>query len=61
MRAGSVPQDDLWLSCDYTFASIASFGLSREIDRQWVEQYNGLSCVLNGNGEVITWKLAKKN
>ena len=59
MMAGSVSSDDLWLSCDHTFKSIANFGLFRVADGKWVKQYTGLFCVLNPNGEVLTWKLTK--
>ena len=25
----------------------------------WITQFTGLFCVLNGNGQVVTWKLTK--
>ncbi len=59
MTAGSISSDESWLCCDHTFGSVANFGLFTERDGCWVEQYSGLFCVVNGIGEVITWKLTK--
>lgn len=59
MIAGSVTSPGLWLSCDHTFHAAANIGLFREVDGKWIEQYNGLFCVLNSVGEILTWKLTK--
>jgi hypothetical protein len=59
MEAGTVPSDGLWLSCDHTFKSVANIGTVRSADGRWVEQYSGLFCVLNSEGQVLTWKLTK--
>ena len=48
-----------WLSCDHTFKSISNIGSVRQADKHWTKQYNGLFCVLNAEGEVVTWKLTK--
>ena len=29
------------------------------MDGDWIQQYSGLFCVLNNEGEVLTWKLTK--
>jgi hypothetical protein len=59
MVVGSVFDEQSWLSCDHTFKSIANIGVLRDADRKWVKQYSGLFCVLNQDGEVLTWKLTK--
>ncbi len=48
-----------WLSCDHTFRSVANIGVVRKSDRSWIKQYSGLFCVLNQDGEVMTWKLTR--
>ena len=40
-------------------ACVSNIGLVRLADNHWVKQYSGLLCVLNGDGEVLTWKLTK--
>ena len=37
----------------------ANIGMSRNFDCRWITQFTGLFCVLNGNGQVVTWKLTK--
>lgn len=59
MIVGTVSSDELWLSCDHTFKSAANIGVFRSADGEWVKQYNGLFCVLNFAGEVLTWKFTK--
>lgn len=54
-----MPQDNLWLSCDHTFHTVANIGLCREEDGAWTKQYKGLFCILNSNGEVMSWKATK--
>ena len=56
---GTVSSEELWLSCDHTFKSAANIGMFRSADGKWVKQYNGLFCVLNCAGEVLTWKFVK--
>ena len=34
-------------------------GLFREEDGLWTKQYEGLFCVLNSNGDVLSWKVTK--
>ena len=51
--------DQVWLSCDHTFSSVSNVGSVRPNDGKWVKQYNGLFCVLNPEGQVLTWKLTK--
>ena len=58
MRVGSVPSGQQWLSCDHIFKTVSNIGIVRS-DGKWVGQYNGLFCVLNSDGEVLTWKLTK--
>ena len=48
-----------WLSCDHTFKSVSNIGAVRQADMHWIKQYAGLFCVLNANGEVLSWKMAK--
>ena len=31
----------------------------RNLDHWWITQFNALFCVLNGNGQVVMWKLTK--
>ena len=59
MIVGSVSPDELWLSCDHTFKSAANIGVFRSADGKWVKQYNGLFCVLNYAGEILTRKFVK--
>ena len=59
MIVGTVSSDELWLSCDHTFKSAANIGVFRSADGEWVKQYNGLFCVFNFAGEVLTWKFTK--
>ena len=51
--------DNPWLSLDHTFRSVSNIGLVRLAHRKWVKQYSGLFCILNANGEVLSWKLTK--
>ena len=55
----SISSHQPWLSCDHTFKSVKNVGTFREADRHWIKQYSGLFCVLNGEGEVLSWKLTK--
>ena len=59
MKKTTIPDDNLWLSCDHTFNTIANVGLFREEDGLWTKQYKGLFCILNCNGEVLSWKATK--
>ena len=34
-----------------------NIGLSRQYDHRWITKYSALFCVLNGNGQVMTWRL----
>ena len=49
----------VWLSCDHTFSSVANIGSVRKSDGKWMKQYHGLFCVLNSDGEVLTWKFTR--
>jgi hypothetical protein len=49
-----------WLSLDHTFKSVSNIGLVRLADKKWIKQYSGLFCILNADGEVLSWKLTKK-
>jgi hypothetical protein len=60
MKSLTLPAGKLWLSCDHTFHSVANIGMVRSADNRWIKQYKGLFCVLNGLGEVMTWKLTKR-
>ena len=53
------PASSAWLSYDHTFRSVANIGTVRKGDRSWIKQYSGLFCVLNQEGEVMTWKLTR--
>lgn len=33
--------------------------MTREFDSRWMTQYGALFCVMNGKGQVVTWKLTK--
>ena len=55
----SISSSQPWLSCDHTFKSVANIGIVRENDGRWITQYSGLFCVLNSEGNILTWKLAK--
>ena len=49
-----------WLrvtSICYCFLSLGNIGFSRIGDNRWVTQHEALFCVLNGRGEVLTWRL----
>ena len=48
-----------WASLDHTFRCVSNIGTVRSADNRWVKQYSGLLCVLNGDGEVLSWKLTK--
>ena len=59
MGALTSNSDTIWLSCDHTFASVSNVGSIRPEDGKWITQYNGLFCVLNPEGQVLTWKLTR--
>lgn len=59
MTTLSSSADSAWLSCDHTFRSVSNVGTVRRSDGSWIKQYNGLFCVLNQEGEVMTWKLTR--
>ena len=46
-----------WLSLDHTFKSVSNIGSVRPADKHWDKQYSGLFCVLNADGEVLSWKI----
>ena len=48
-----------WLNCDHTFKSVYNIGSVRQADRHWIKQYTGLLCVLNADGQVLMWTMAK--
>ena len=48
-----------WLSCDHTFKSVCNIGTVRLSDKHWVKQYAGLFCIMNADGQVLSWKLTK--
>ena len=48
-----------WLSCDHTFEVTNSIGYERPEDKKWVKQFETLFCVLNENGQVLTWQLCE--
>ena len=58
IRQTTIPQDNCWLSCDHTSYTVANIGLFRE-DGVWRTQYEGLFCVLNSDGEVMTCTATK--
>lgn len=60
MSQTTLPTGCLWLSCDHTFKSVSNIGSVRPADQHWVKQYPGLFCVLNADGEVLSWKLTKR-
>ena len=51
--------DRPWLSLDHIFKSVSNIGLVRLVDNQWIKQYSGLFCILNAEGEVLSWKMTK--
>ena len=48
-----------WASLDHTFRCVSNIGMVRPADNHWVKQYSRLLCILNGDGEVLSWKLTK--
>ena len=38
---------------------VANIGMLRDVDCRWITQFSALFCVLNGNGQVVTWNLTK--
>ena len=44
------------ISFDHTFKVVANIGYHRK-DKVWVNQYNSLFLVINGNGQVVSWQL----
>ena len=59
MSTKTIINSSPWLSCDHTFRSITNIGTTRQSDDRWIKQYQGLFCILNANGQVVTWKLTK--
>lgn len=55
----SINPDSSWLSCDHTFKSVRNIGFIRSVDDKWINQYKGLFCVLNSEGQVLSWKITK--
>ena len=39
--------------------SVRNIGFVRSVDDKWIKQYKGLFCVLNAEGQVLTWKITK--
>ena len=33
--------------------------MTKEFDSRWITQHGALFCVMNGKGQVVTWKLTK--
>ena len=48
-----------WLSCDHTFKSVCNVGTVRQADNKWIKRYAGLFCVLNADGQVLSWQMTK--
>ena len=46
-----------WLHVHTDMFITGNIGLSRQYDHRWITQYSALFCVLNGNGQVVTWRL----
>ena len=59
MGSLTAKSDCIWLSCDHTCASVSNIGCVRLDDGKWVKQYIGLFCMLNPEGQVLTWKLTR--
>ena len=59
MSQTTLSMGSAWASLDHTFRYVSNIGLVRLADNHWVKQYSGLLCVLNRDGEVLTWKLSK--
>ena len=59
MTSISLSSGNPWLSCDHTFRSVSNIGTVRQADKHWIKQYNGLFCVLNADGHVLSWKMTK--
>lgn len=36
-----------------------NIGMSRNFDHRWITQFSALFCVMNGEGQVITWRLTR--
>ena len=51
--------DSAWASLDHTFQCVSNVGLVRLADNKWVKQYSGLLCILNADGEILSWKMTK--
>ena len=41
----------------YFLVSKGNIGISRDMDKKCVSQYNTLFCVLDGIGQIVTWRL----
>ena len=59
MSQTSLSYGSPWLSCDHTFKSVGNVGTVRAADNHWIKQYSGLFCVMNADGQVLSWKLTK--
>ena len=59
MTQNTLSASSAWLSLDHTFRCVSNIGLVRSADRYWVKQYTGLLCILNADGEVLSWKMTK--
>lgn len=59
MSQTSLSYGSPWLSCDHTFKSVGNVGTVRAADNHWIKQYAGLFCVMNADGQVLSWKLTK--
>jgi hypothetical protein len=47
-----------WISLDHTFKVASNIGVNNP-DGKWATQFSSLMCVLNEEGKVLSWKLAK--
>ena len=59
MSSTSLTPHTSWLSCDHTFKSVCNIGTVRQADSKWIKQYAGLFCVLNADGQILSWKMTK--
>ena len=59
MSSTSLTPRTSWLSCDHTFKSVCNIGTVRQADSKWIQQYAGLFCVLNADGQILSRKMTK--
>ena len=64
MLSGEFQDEGAYISSETSLSysrswSVCNIGTVRLSDKHWVKQYAGLFCIMNADGQVLSWKLTK--